>query len=409
VITGAFPGNEMSRDPLCSFQTEDGLLVEGDGVNVLGNCERRGLREQLRALAHRDADQKHGAARLAQGRFERHRSGRHGLPGLAADEQEHALGVGAEEALLPLVWLHVHAAHEGCGVCEVGGFDRSAARPRKLSKVVSAIVTKRAAALLLAVSREGERIGTRSPQGSRVGAPYGKPERRPNRPPLGGVDAASRSRSASWRVLRTAVVGSGPRRRRAAGHLDRVVVDGKAIVSEAKTGAGRRSVPLDVSLVALLRSHRARQAQERLAAGEAYSDGGFILANELGVAPHPDSISKWFDNAVKAAKFPRIRLHDTRHTAASPMLASGVPTKVVSEMLGYASPTITLAIYATRCQGWARGGAPPSASLLADVAILGTSVASPLPLRPGDANQAREHAPDLRFWWRRWDSNPRTS
>jgi len=105
----------MSRDPLCSFQTEDGLLVEGDGVNVLGNCERRGLREQLRALAHRDADQKHGAARLAQGRFERHRSGRHGLPGLAADEQEHALGVGAEEALLPLVWLHVHAAHEGCG------------------------------------------------------------------------------------------------------------------------------------------------------------------------------------------------------------------------------------------------------------------------------------------------------
>jgi len=145
----------------------------------------------------------------------------------------------------------------------------------------------------------------------------------------------------------------------------RVVVDGKAIVSEAKTGAGRRSVPLDVSLVALLRSHRARQAQERLAAGEAYSEGGFILANELGVAPHPDSISKWFDNAVKAAKFPRIRLHDTRHTAASPMLASGVPTKVVSEMLGYASPTITLAIYAYTMPGMgAEAGAPPSASLL---------------------------------------------
>jgi len=68
---------------------------------------------------------------------------------------------------------------------------------------------------------------------------------------------------------------------------------------------------------------------------------------------------------VKAAKFPRIRLHDTRHTAASPMLASGVPTKVVSEMLGYASPTITLAIYAYTMPGMgAEAGAPPSASLL---------------------------------------------
>ena len=77
------------------------------------------------------------------------------------------------------------------------------------------------------------------------------------------------------------------------------------------------------------------------------------------------SISDWFETAVNAAKLPRIRLHDTRHTAASLMLASGVPTKVVSELLGHSSPTITLSIYAHVIPGMAEdAGAALSASLL---------------------------------------------
>jgi integrase len=122
------------------------------------------------------------------------------------------------------------------------------------------------------------------------------------------------------------------------------VVDGKAITSAPKTSAGKRSIPLDASLVALLKSHQTRQGAERLAAGEVYTDEGYVLADELGVPYHPDKISDSFELLVKAAKLPRIRLHDTRHTAASLMLASGVPTKVVSELLGHSSPTITLSI-----------------------------------------------------------------
>ena len=40
--------------------------------------------------------------------------------------------------------------------------------------------------------------------------------------------------------------------------------------------------------------------------------------------------------------------------AASLMLAAGVPVKVVSEMLGHSSPTITLAIYAHVMPGMAK-------------------------------------------------------
>jgi integrase len=46
-------------------------------------------------------------------------------------------------------------------------------------------------------------------------------------------------------------------------------------------------------------------------------------------------------------------------------MASGVPTKVVSELLGHSSPTITLSIYAHVIPGMAEdAGAALSASLL---------------------------------------------
>ena len=145
----------------------------------------------------------------------------------------------------------------------------------------------------------------------------------------------------------------------------RVVVDGKALESAPKTAAGRRSIPLDALLVALLRQHKARQAAERLAAGTAYGPGGWLFADELGQPYYPDSLSEWFDTKAKALGLRRIRLHDTRHTAASLMLASGVPVKVVSEMLGHASPTITLSIYAHVMPGMAEeAGAALSARLL---------------------------------------------
>jgi integrase len=40
-------------------------------------------------------------------------------------------------------------------------------------------------------------------------------------------------------------------------------------------------------------------------------------------------------------EFPAIRVHDLRHTWATPALAAGVPTKVVSERLGYRTTGIT--------------------------------------------------------------------
>ena len=144
----------------------------------------------------------------------------------------------------------------------------------------------------------------------------------------------------------------------------RVVVDGKVADSTPKTAQGRRSIPLDPSLVALLRRHRAVQAAEKLAAGKSYEDGGWLVADELGKPYYPDSLSAWFDEKVKASGLRRIRLHDCRHSVASLLLASGVPVKLVADLLGH-DPKVTLATYAHVIPGAAgEATAALSASLL---------------------------------------------
>jgi integrase len=68
------------------------------------------------------------------------------------------------------------------------------------------------------------------------------------------------------------------------GRRTRITVDGRTLDSTPKTGAGRRLVPLDDSLVALLRAHETRQKAERLPAGRAWQGQGHVLADELGRA-----------------------------------------------------------------------------------------------------------------------------
>lgn len=144
-----------------------------------------------------------------------------------------------------------------------------------------------------------------------------------------------------------------------------VVVDGRVQASTPKTSSSRRSLPLDASLVSLLVGHRKRQLEDRLRAGKAWSETGYVFADQLGRPYSPEVVSDRFDRRVKTSGLPRIRLHDTRHTAASLMLASGVSVKVVQEMLGHSSPAITLAIYAHTTPSMAReAGAALSASLL---------------------------------------------
>ena len=52
-----------------------------------------------------------------------------------------------------------------------------------------------------------------------------------------------------------------------------------------------------------------------------------------------------FKDILAAAKLPRIRIHDLRHTCASLLLAQGVHPRVVMETLGHSQISLTLDTY----------------------------------------------------------------
>jgi integrase len=117
------------------------------------------------------------------------------------------------------------------------------------------------------------------------------------------------------------------------------------IVSKEPKASSRRSVALAEQMVAALRRHRIRQAQERLAAGPAWQDSGLGFVDDLGRGYHPQRITDLFHEAAAAAGLPRIRLHDLRHTSATLALVAGIHPKIVQERLGHASIGMTLDIY----------------------------------------------------------------
>lgn len=150
-----------------------------------------------------------------------------------------------------------------------------------------------------------------------------------------------------------------------------VAVDYDAVEGEPKSGRPR-TVALGPDTVAVLRAHRRRQLEERMAWKEAWSDSGLVFTREDGTALHPQSLRHQLARLAKAAGVPAIRVHDLRHTAATHLLARGVPVKVVQEMLGHASATITQDLY-----GHVLPHMQDSAAAVAD-SFLGGSAVNPL-------------------------------
>jgi integrase len=125
----------------------------------------------------------------------------------------------------------------------------------------------------------------------------------------------------------------------------RVLVGGHAQDSTPKTDAGVRRIGLDPGLVDILRAHRRRQIEDKLRAGTAWADTGYVFTDVIGEPVKPDHISDQFAKLCVTAAVPVIRLHDTRHTAVTLMLESGEDLKVVSTVVGHADTRITQQIY----------------------------------------------------------------
>ncbi len=112
-----------------------------------------------------------------------------------------------------------------------------------------------------------------------------------------------------------------------------------------KSRAGRRQLPLLPETVAALKAWQRQQKLERLQWGKGWTDTGLVFTREDGTAWHPDRVSKLFQRAVKAAKVPRIRLHDVRHCFATQHIAAGTQAKHLQNLMGHSRIGVTLDTY----------------------------------------------------------------
>ncbi len=121
---------------------------------------------------------------------------------------------------------------------------------------------------------------------------------------------------------------------------------GKVCLGEPKTPKSRRSVKLTAIAAEALRAHLSRQLEEIDRTGSLYKDQGLAFATEAGTPVNPTNLRRRsFAKLLKRAKLPEIRFHDLRHTCATLLLSRNVNPKIVSEMLGHSSISITLDTY----------------------------------------------------------------
>lgn len=116
--------------------------------------------------------------------------------------------------------------------------------------------------------------------------------------------------------------------------------------TSTKSGKGR-SVRLNRVALAALKKHRKRQLEERMHLAGLWQEQDLVFPNETGTLLLPSNLrNRSFKRIKDRAGVPaRLRFHDLRHTCATLLLREGVNVKVVSEMLGHASTTITLNTY----------------------------------------------------------------
>lgn len=114
------------------------------------------------------------------------------------------------------------------------------------------------------------------------------------------------------------------------------------LILKAPKGKSKGEVPLPPELVDELRAHREVQNLEKMMAGAAYDDRGFVFADQLGdpISPEADW-RQWQELESEAGVVGKFRPHDARHFAATFLLALGVDVRVVQQILRHSSVKVT--------------------------------------------------------------------
>jgi integrase len=140
--------------------------------------------------------------------------------------------------------------------------------------------------------------------------------------------------------------------------------------SRGKSVNAVRTVALDSGLISVFGRQRDVQVADRKRAGDKYIESDFVFTQPHGAPYHPVHLSKQVTRFCDEVGLPRISAHGLRHTAATLMLATGVPPKVAAERLGHANSVLFSNLYAHVTPSMQRDAAEKIGEALFGTAIL---------------------------------------
>lgn len=122
---------------------------------------------------------------------------------------------------------------------------------------------------------------------------------------------------------------------------------GRYYISSSTKSGRPRVIELPPVAVEYLRAERVKQMENQLKAGTAWSNpDDLIFTDETGKHYAISTFYKHFKQIASIIGRPDARPHDLRHTAATVAIASGADVKSVQDMLGHATASFTLNVYA---------------------------------------------------------------
>jgi integrase len=127
---------------------------------------------------------------------------------------------------------------------------------------------------------------------------------------------------------------------------------------DTKTRKSRRGVSIAQVAVAALAAHKARQASERLAMGQAWRENDLLFCHQDGSALDANQVRSEFQKITKAAGLgdqwvPR----ELRHTFVSLLSDHDVPAERIADLVGHSDTRTTETVYRHRLKPVIRGGA----------------------------------------------------
>ena len=136
-------------------------------------------------------------------------------------------------------------------------------------------------------------------------------------------------------------------------------------IKPPKTKRGRRAITLPAETVAMLRVHKVKQLELRLA----LSMGNIIPATLVfstveGKLIRPRNLSKAWWRARAELKLPAVSFHAFRHSHASALIRAKVDVLTISRRLGHAQASITLDVYGHLIEGADKAAADPISTVL---------------------------------------------